>query len=131
MNYKEVCIIIPAYNEQNSIENVINSIRKVSKKLAIVVVNDGSTDNTFKKAKKTKCTILNHPFNLGIGGAVQTGLMWAKNNKFKFAIQVDADGQHQPKDIPTLLKSLKKADMVIGSRYVKKTDYKTPTLAYT
>lgn len=126
MNYRKVCIIVPAYNEELSITKVIQSIKKLSKKLKIVVINDGSSDNTFNVVKKLKVEQIILPFNLGIGGAVQTGLIYAKNNNFNIAIQIDADGQHDPQYLPTLLDNLEAADLIIGSRYIKKTNYKTP-----
>lgn len=138
---KKICIIIPAYNEQSSIDSVISSIKKVLIVAKIVVINDGSTDKTlqvlsriknsdlrFKNENKT-LTIINLPFNLGIGGAVQTGLIYAKENGFDVAVQIDADGQHDASYLPKLLKNLdSKTDMVIGSRYVQKTKYQTPLL---
>ncbi len=126
MNYEKVCIIVPALNEEQSIAKVINSIRKVSKKLKIIVINDGSTDDTAKVATDLNCEVINLPFNLGVGGAVQTGLIYADNNNFQAAIQIDADGQHNPTDVPRLLKMLPYANIVIGSRFLKKTKYKTP-----
>lgn len=122
----KICVIIPAYNESGSISSVIKEV-KARKNLDIVIVNDNSTDNTAKVAQKENVLILNLPCNLGIGGAVQTGLIYAKENGFKTAVQIDADGQHNPKYLPKLLKNLNDSiDMVIASRYVKKTKYKTP-----
>lgn len=126
MGDKDVCIIIPAYNEEKSIKSVTDSIKKVNRKFHIVIINDGSTDKTREIAEKTRVRVINLPFNLGIGGAVQTGIIYAKAKGFEKAVQLDADGQHDPKYIPWLLKKLKGVDMVIGSRYLKKTGYKTP-----
>jgi glycosyltransferase involved in cell wall biosynthesis len=125
---RDVCIIIPAYNEEASIAKVIKQIKKLGKGFYIVVVNDGSKDQTSSLAKNQGALVLDIPINLGIGGAVQTGLKYAKGNGFDIAIQIDADGQHDPKDIPKLLGSLKGNDLVIGSRFVKKTAYPSSTL---
>lgn len=124
MEFGKVCIIVPAYNEEETIAKVIKSIRSVNKKFRIVVVNDGSVDKTLQEAYKTKSDVINLPFNLGIGGAVQTGLFYAKENFCEYAIQVDADGQHNPQDILKLLKNSTESDLVIGSRYIKSTKYK-------
>ena len=128
MRKKPTCIVIPAFNEEHSISKVIKELRKINTTFHIVVVNDGSSDNTKEVAEKEKVVILNLPFNLGIGGAIQTGLRYADEHGFGVAIQVDADGQHNPKYIPKLLEGLEKADMVIGGRYTAPTRYKTPFL---
>lgn len=125
----KVCIIMPAFNEQNSIKSVIASISKTVPEAHLVVINDGSSDKTEEMVLSTQAKVINHPFNLGIGGAVQTGLIYAKEHGFKTAVQVDADGQHGPKYLPFLLKSLtRQHDMVIASRYLKETKYKTPPI---
>lgn len=121
-----VIIIIPAYNEEENIKAVVESIYKLKIKLDILVVNDGSTDNTSKVAKKTGAIVIDLPNNLGIGGAVQTGYLYALRNKYDIAIQLDGDGQHDPKDIIKMIEKIEKEnyDMVIGSRFIKKTNYK-------
>lgn len=115
-------IIIPAYNEEQNIERVINSISKINTNWDILVVNDGSTDNTFNFAINTKkATVLRLPFNLGIGGCVQTGFKYAYRNNYEIAVQFDGDGQHDANEIGKLIKVLKteNADIVIGSRFCK------------
>ena len=87
-------VIIPAYNEQDSIKKVVNNIYEKYNYIDVVVINDGSKDNTLEEAKKTKATIIDLPCNLGIGGAMQTGYLYALRNNYDIAIQVDADGQH-------------------------------------
>ena len=121
-----VIIIIPAYNEEENIKAVVESIYKLKIKLDILVVNDGSTDNTSKVAKKTGAIVIDLPNNLGIGGAVQTGYLYALRNNYDIAIQLDGDGQHDPKDIIKMIEKIEKEnyDMVIGSRFIKKTNYK-------
>jgi hypothetical protein len=123
----KILIIIPAFNEAETIGEVITSVKKVKNSLDIVVVNDGSTDNTKLEVEKKGVPVLNLPFNLGIGGSVQAGLKYAKENSYDIAIQIDADGQHNPKDIQKLLAAFNsKTDIVIGSRYKTKTSYKSP-----
>lgn len=90
----------------------------------VLVVNDGSKDNTYNEAKKTKAKVIDAPNNLGIGGAVQTGYLYAKKYGYDIAIQLDGDGQHDPKYIKELIKEILDGnDLVIGSRFVEKTKY--------
>lgn len=122
----KVLIIIPAYNEQDSIANVVNNIYSKYENIDVVVINDGSKDNTLIEAKKTKATVIDLPCNLGIGGAMQTGYLYAFQNSYDIAIQVDADGQHDVsyvKDMIELINS-EQANMVIGSRFIENTGYK-------
>lgn len=124
---KRVLVILPAHNEEKSIGAVIDKIRKLGKKYHLVVINDGSTDKTQEIAFKKNVEVINLPFNLGIGGSVQTGLKYAYINNYDVAVQVDADGQHDPIFIPELIKALDHdADMAIGSRFMAKTNYQPP-----
>ncbi|MGI9952111.1 glycosyltransferase family 2 protein [Moorellaceae bacterium AZ2] len=120
-------VIIPAYNEAGTIRRVIRSIREWAN-VDILVVNDGSQDNTRAEARAEGVRVIDLPYNLGIGGAMQTGYLYAYLNDYDFAVQVDADGQHDPMYINSLLLPLKagEADMVIGSRYKQKTGYRGP-----
>lgn len=122
-------VIIPAYNESESIENVVKSVYEQEiDNCDIIVVNDGSKDNTCEEAQKTKAIVIDAPNNLGIGGAVQTGYLYAYKNNYDIAIQLDGDGQHDPKYIKSLIEEIKNGtDMVIGSRFVKKTNYEQTT----
>ncbi|MDP2967774.1 MAG: glycosyltransferase family 2 protein, partial [Deltaproteobacteria bacterium] len=92
-----------------------------------LVVNDGSTDLTSLKARTAGAIVLDLPFNLGIGGAMQAGYKFALEKKYDIAIQVDGDGQHDPKEIPKLLRALeeKEVDMVIGSRFIGDSEFKS------
>jgi glycosyltransferase involved in cell wall biosynthesis len=123
----KVLVIIPAYNEE---KNIADTIKKVMKHadVKIVVINDGSKDSTLEEAIKTGATVIDLPFNLGIGGAMQTGYIYAQENGFDVAIQVDADGQHDPGFLNCIIEVLTEGnyDMVIGSRYIAKTGYKSP-----
>ena len=118
-------VIIPAYNEEEAIEKVVNSVYEQKiENCDVIVINDGSKDNTYNVAKKTKAIVIDAPNNLGIGGAVQTGYLYAKKNNYDIAIQIDGDGQHNPIYIRNLIEEIKDGnDMVIGSRFIGKTNY--------
>ena len=118
MDTWKVLIIIPAHNEEKSIEKTIDSIKKYD----YVVINDGSTDQTEEILEKNNYNHINLCFNLGIGGAVQTGYRYALENDYDIAIQFDADGQHDADSIPELIKPIidGEADFTIGSRFIKK-----------
>lgn len=117
-------VIIPAYNEEACIEKTVNNLIKINPNVDVVVVNDGSKDNTSKEAKKTKATVIDLPVNLGIGGAVQTGYLYAQKNDYDIAIQYDGDGQHNPEYITKLIEELKENDLVIASRFVGENEYR-------
>lgn len=120
-------IIIPAYNEEASIAGVIDKVKNNMPKADIIVINDGSTDRTSYRAKKAGVNVVDLPFNLGIGGAVQVGYIYANRQDYDVAVQVDGDGQHDPSYIPKLIESISNdlCDMAIGSRYVHKSAYKS------
>ena len=123
---KRILVIIPAYNEEGSVGKVIEEVKTHFPQAAVLVINDGSTDHTSEKADTCGATVLDLPFNLGIGGAMQSGYKYAYENGYDIAIQVDADGQHDPKEIQKLLRTLEgdKADVVIGSRFMRDSSYK-------
>lgn len=120
-------VIIPAYNEEGSVGKVVEEVKQYLPGADTLVVNDGSTDLTSEKAGASGAIVLNLPFNLGIGGAMQAGYKYAFEKGFEIAIQVDGDGQHDPKEIPKLLKALegKEVDMVIGSRFIGDSEFKS------
>jgi len=126
----KILTIIPAYNEEKSITSVIANVRRYIPESDILVVNDGSSDNTSIYAAKANAMVINLPFNLGIGGAMQTGYMFARDNNYDIAVQVDGDGQHNPSDIQKLVKPVidNLTDMAIGSRYISRTSYKSTHL---
>lgn len=119
--------IIPAYNEEGNIEAIVKKIRMHSPDFDIVVINDCSTDNTKSKAEGLAANVISLPINLGIGGAVQTGFKYAYYNNYQLAVQVDGDGQHNPKYLEDLIKPLvdNKADVVIGSRFIAKRGFQS------
>ena len=114
-------IIIPSYNEQECIKETIEMIKRDAPDFDYVVINDHSTDDTLTILKQNHINFVNLPANLGIGGAVQTGYLYAYENDYDTAVQVDADGQHDPKYLSMMLDTLKKenADMIIGSRFIE------------
>jgi glycosyltransferase involved in cell wall biosynthesis len=114
-------VIIPAYNEESSVDQVVKEVESLSLGYDVVVVNDGSTDGTSEKALKAGAHVLSLPINLGIGAAMQTGFRYAVHHDYDCAVQVDGDGQHPPEEIPKLISTLEKenADVVIGSRFLE------------
>lgn len=120
-------IIIPAYNEARNIEKVVNNLVEKYPQYDYVIVNDGSVDDTKKICKDRKYEVLNLPINMGIGGAVQTGYRYAKDNDYDAAVQIDGDGQHDVAYLEEMLKLIEngQADVVVGSRFVKKEGFQS------
>lgn len=119
----KILIIIPAYNEGKNIAKVIRQLEKIEEKLDVVVINDASKDRTSEIARATgRAEVIDLPVNVGIGGAVQTGFMYAQRKGYDAAIQFDGDGQHKAEEIKILLAPLaeNQADVVIGSRFCEK-----------
>lgn len=120
-----ILIIIPAYNEEKNIRNVISSLKAADLNYDCLVINDGSKDNTQSEAESTgQAIVIQLPSNLGIGGAVQTGFKYALYKDYDYAIQFDGDGQHLASEIPKLLAPIQRGeiDVTIGSRFIEKTD---------
>lgn len=114
-------IIVPAFNESAVIQQTLTDLKQVLKaksEFDIVVIDDGSTDATASKARKANVIVLRHRLNRGLGGALSTGLEFAKRNNYDLAITFDADGQHDPNDILKAIQPIKahQADVVIGTR---------------
>jgi glycosyltransferase involved in cell wall biosynthesis len=126
--FPRTLIIIPALNEEDSIAHVIDGIRRHAPFADIAVVNDGSTDRTGAIAQARGAIVLHMPFNVGIGSAVQTGFLYARDHGYAIAVQNDGDGQHNPAEIPDLIRALQTsgADVMIGSRYIEDRGYVTP-----
>ena len=129
MNRKEnnFAVIIPAFNEAGRIAPTIAGICKFTD-ADIIVVSDGSTDNTVNEASEAGATVVELPFNLGYGAALQTGFKHALKMGYRFAVQMDADGQHDPSAIQSLIEPVIKGevDVTIGSRFLRRGDYKAP-----
>ena len=121
---------MPALNEAATIGRVIQEIREVAVGFDVVVVDDGSDDGTGAIAEAAGALLLRLPFNLGIGGAVQTGFRYALANGYDVAVQIDGDGQHDPGELHRILEPLLagEADIVIGSRYAGAGGYKAPAV---
>ena len=122
-----VLLIIPAYNEAENIERVVDNIENNFPQYDYVVVNDGSKDDTRDICKKRRYQYLNLSINLGIGGAVQTGYKYAKDKNYDIAVQIDGDGQHDIAYLERMLPLLKngEADVVIGSRFIEKEGFQS------
>jgi len=112
--------IVPAFNEEEAIGRVVEEIRTYDPQLEVVVVDDGSHDRTQEVARSAGARVLRLPFNLGIGGAVQTGFRYAHENDFELAVRVDGDGQHDPAQLSAVIEPVLRgeADIVVGSRYL-------------
>lgn len=115
----KMLVVIPAYNEEETIGAVVRDVKEHFPRAHILVVNDGSTDQTSQKARDEDAAVIDLPYNLGIGVAVQTGYKFAREKGCSLVVQVDADGQHPASEIAKLIGPIsnQQADMVIGSRF--------------
>jgi glycosyltransferase involved in cell wall biosynthesis len=116
-------IIVPAWNEARNVGNTVQEIGKAIQGMDVVVVDDGSTDDTARIARDAGARVLRLPFNMGVGGAMRTGFTYAQQHGYDRAIQVDADGQHDPQDILRVLEGLERADISIGARFADAGQY--------
>jgi glycosyltransferase involved in cell wall biosynthesis len=108
---------VPAWNEERSVGDTVREIRTALPDLDVLVVDDGSTDRTAETARQAGATVLELSYNLGVGGAMRAGFRYALRNGYDTAVQIDADGQHDPREVPGLLAKLDEADVVIGARF--------------
>lgn len=117
---EKILVIIPALNEQGAIRDVVEETKRAVPLADVLVINDGSTDQTGAMAEAAGAILVEHPFNLGIGGAVQTGLKYAQSQGYDYVIRLDGDGQHSAEEIELFINVLRenRADMVIGSRFI-------------
>jgi len=117
---KNILVLIPAFNEEERIGEVIRGVRRCLSEATVLVVNDGSSDQTPIVSCEAGARVVSHPFNLGVGTALQTGYKYAVRHGFHYVIQLDADGQHPPSFLSDFVTKLKEteADLVIGSRFL-------------
>jgi glycosyltransferase involved in cell wall biosynthesis len=125
-----ILIIIPAFNEEDSIGEVITCVRQRVALADILVINDGSVDATSAIAHQAGANVISLPYNLGIGGAVQTGCIFAHEMGYNIMARLDGDGQHDPAQLPELIQPVAsgEADVVIGSRYFSGKGYQASLL---
>lgn len=118
-------VIIPAYNEGPRLARTLADTTRVVPADAVVVIDDGSSDDTAAVARAAGVRVVSHPFNLGYGAALQTGYKYAQRQRARWLVQLDADGQHDPADIPQLLAPLERgaADLALGSRFIEPSGY--------
>jgi len=123
-------VIIPAFNEEGSIGKVVEEVKTQLPGMDVLVVNDGSSDLTSEIAQSRGAIVLDLPFNLGIGGAMQAGYKYAYEKGYDIAIQVDGDGQHDPREISKLLRALGEGnvDVAMGSRFIGDSQYKVSVM---
>ena len=120
-----VLVIIPAYNEQDNILKTVNDLKSTDFQdcfnIDYLVINDGSKDNTLDVLSENNLIYINLPINLGIGGAMQTGYLYAGENNYDIAVQLDGDGQHSPEYIEKIIKPVidGQTDMTVGSRFIE------------
>jgi glycosyltransferase involved in cell wall biosynthesis len=119
--------VVPAYNEASTIEHVVRKLRDVAPDYDVLVVDDGSTDDTTSRARAAGARVIRLPYNLGIGGAVQAGFVFAADRGYSWMVQVDGDGQHDPAEVRRLEAVMAETgvDMVCGSRFLSP-DYTYP-----
>lgn len=131
MSHLRTLVILPALNEEKNIGGVVSNIRQMLPAADVLVINDGSTDDTRRVAQAAGAMVLTMPYNVGIGAAVQTGFQFAARHDYDIVVRNDGDGQHEPEGIIRLVSKLVESehDVVIGSRFIEQSgDYGTPPL---
>ena len=121
--------VVPAYNEAATVASVIRALHENAPAFDVVVIDDGSTDETARVAADAGARVVTHPFNLGIGGAVQSGFRFALENGYQYMVQVDGDGQHDPCEIGKLVDRMEDdptLDVAVGSRFLEDLEYSGP-----
>jgi len=122
-SFERTLVVMPAFNEEESVADVVREVFEKLPGIACLVVDDGSTDGTAGKALAAGAVVARLPFNLGVGGAMRVGFRYALENGFHNVVQVDADGQHDPAGVVSLLDQLEHADLVLGARFAGAGDY--------
>ncbi len=115
---------MPAFNEEASVGDVVREVLEALPGIAVLVVDDGSSDATALEAMRAGALVASLPFNLGVGGAMRTGFRYALEKGFDNVVQIDSDGQHDPVSVPALLEQLDTADLVLGARFAGTGDYR-------
>ncbi len=123
MPTKRTLVVMPAWNESEVIGSTVAEVIATCPDVDLLVIDDGSTDDTATRARAAGAHVLRLPYNLGVGGALRAGYKYAWREGYDQTIQVDADGQHNPADIPKVLAGLEHADISIGARFAGKGDY--------
>lgn len=118
---RQLMVVLPALNEQDSVGRVVREVRLALPGAGVLVVDDGSTDATAERATEAGAEVLRLPFNLGVGGAMRAAYRYARDCGYSFVVQVDADGQHDPREIEHLVAV--RANVVIGARFAGRGDY--------
>jgi len=128
MSPARVLAVVPAFDEELSLPGLLDELRARAPEVDVLVVDDGSRDGTPRVARARGVPVVRHPVNLGVGAALQTGFRFAVERGYDVAVQVDADGQHDPAFLPALLEPVLagRCDVTIGSRYVAQTGYHAP-----
>lgn len=121
--FNKALVAIPAWNERGSITDVIVKVREHRPNADVLVVDDGSTDDTAVLAELAGATVVSLPFNVGVGGAMRTAFLYARRNGYEAVVQVDADGQHDPVDLDRVIDGLADADIVVGTRFHPNSQY--------
>lgn len=123
-----ILIVFPAFNEAKHLPGVVGGVREVVPAADLLVVDDGSADGTAQVARQLGVQLVSHPWNMGYGVTIQTGYKFALNHGYDYLVQIDADGQHDPRDIPSLLEPLTSGDcdFVLGSRFLRGESYRPP-----
>lgn len=116
---RRLLVVLPAWNEQEALPAVLDDVQATLPHADVLVVNDGSTDRTSQVARRGRTMVLDLPVNLGVGGAMRAGYRFARREGYDVAVQLDADGQHDPREVAALLRVMdeEQADVVIGARF--------------
>ncbi len=123
----KILAVIPAYNEGSKIRAVLSSVKREAPSMDICLIDDGSTDNTYEEASKEDIAVIKHPYNMGYAPACQSGFKYASENNYDIVLQMDSDGQHEPKNIAGVIGPVQKGscDICIGSRFLQNGTYRT------
>jgi len=119
----QTLVVVPAFNEEATVGSVVHEIFANLQGVTCLVVDDGSADDTALRAREAGATVAVLPFNLGVGGAMRLGFKYGVRGGYRYVVQIDADGQHDPRQVMAMLAALDGADVVIGARFAGEGDY--------